>query len=178
MKWHIITIVTIVFAFMLLCGCNEENSSDTLSGLEYSNSTYKLGINPPAGWTINESDDYGIVRFYGPTVDDFTVNIGISERYNMGSGDTLESIVLEGIEELSNTFEGFNEVSKSYRLVNSMNAYELEVIYSMFGYEIHSKQVLVEKDDSAVTITYAAIESSYDTYMNDFEQSLSTFTII
>lgn len=180
MKKILIILASVVVGSLLICGCTQEDTqaeTNALSELGYSNSEHGIGINPPEGWTANEDDAYGIVRFTGPIVDDFATNFGITQAYPLGS-DTLESISKAVIESYKTTFAQFTEISNSSATVNGRDAWIIECSYNLTGTEIYSKQVFVKKDGDVATISFAAAFSSYDTFLDEFDESLASFTMI
>lgn len=180
MKKAFLMVGILVTLILFLSGCTEDKSSvDPLENLEYKNTEYGFGINPPEGWNISENDNYGAVRFTGPVVDNFAVNFGITQPFSLGS-ETLESISKEMISNYKQEdtgFEKFVEISNNSITVNSMDGHDIVYSYMLQGNKIYGKQVLVEKDNKVVVLTYAAVQSSYDKYVDDFDQSVNTFTM-
>lgn len=169
----LIVVITLVFLAVGLSGCTQE---DALSGLGYINRNYSFGLNPPAGWTVDENDPFGaIVRFYGP-IDEEGVNIGITGP-SLLDGETLSSVVAQTITTYESLFTNFSLISSDSRTVNSMNAYELVYTFTQGTFQLKQKQVAIEKDNKALVLTYSALLSSYDTYLSVFEQSLSSLVI-
>jgi len=168
--------MTLVMIAIILSGCSENDNA--LSGLTYQNSQYEFGLNPPEGWTTDENDATDAVRFYGPTLNEFAVNFGVSEPLSMSAGETLPGIYQIILETYENELENFTHISNQSRTVNGMSAYEIEYSYTMFGFDIFGKQVLVEKNRKIAMLTYSALETSYETYLTDFEQSLGSFTMV
>ena len=179
-KNFIIIGMTLVLITIGISGCLEDKSSTTnaLSGLKYSNTQYGFGLNPPEGWTIDENDQFGPVRFYGPIIDDTTVNIGISEPSYLATGESLNSVVITLVEYYSSYFTNFSEISNNSRIVNGMNAHDLVYTFTQGVYELKQMQVLVEKSKKSFGITFTASVSSFDDYISAFEQSIATFTIV
>lgn len=173
-RFSVIGIITILIAIGL-CGCTGENA---LSGLEYSNTQYGFGLNPPQDWIIDENDPYGaIVRFSGPTEDEFTVNLGINGPSTLNEGETLNSSFQEIIASYTNMFTNFFLISSRDRTVNGMNGYEIVYTFTQGIFQAKSKQVGVEKDGYAFVLTFVALVDNYDEYNSIIEQSINSFMI-
>jgi len=172
MKKKILILIFFVSFFIFLAGCTSE---DPLNGLEYINDDYGFGLNPPDGWVMNESTKENfIVRFN--TSDEVALIIIISEY---GTGDTLESHAEWEIEIFEDDSDDFTLISKKSRTINNMDAYE--IVYTdkinAIDYTVETKEVLVELNNVVLTLVYYASIDLYDTYLSDFENSISTFTI-
>ena len=146
--------MTLVLLAIILTGCSE--TDNPLSGLSYQNSQHGFGLNPPEDWTVDENDPYGAVRFYGPTIEGATVNIGISEPSYLATGESLESTVISIVEYYASYFTDFSEVSNSSRTVNGMNAHDLVYTFTQDALELKQMQVLIEKNRKSFVITFTA----------------------
>ena len=178
---------------MGLCGCQDSADDDTndpngnddtnpidpLSNFGWSNSEYGLGLDPPDGWTVEDPDSAGkLVRFHGPTINQFAINISLAFPTSLGSSGTLNGTFKQMITLYENVFNNFLLISEQERIVNDMNAYEIVYNYTSAGINIKQKQVGVEKDESMYLFTFSATDSTYDEYVTEFENSLITFTVI
>ena len=172
--------MTFVLISITLTGCfeNDSTGSNALSGLGYQNSQYGFGLNPPDGWTIDENDQLEVVRFYGPTIDGTTINIGISEPSYMAAGESLESVVITILDYYHTYFTNFTEISNNSRTVNGMNAHDLVYTFTQGIYELKQMQIGIEKNKKTFVITFTASIESYDDYIALFEESISSFTIV
>ncbi len=170
--------ITLVLLAVSLSGCLDTSEEDELRGLGYSNTVYGFGLNPPSGWTTDESGLMGsIVIFYGPTEDDFTVNVVVTAG-QLETGEALSDGIEEVIEYYTNYFTNFSLLSSNARTVNGMTAHEIIYTYLQGVYDLKQKQVMVEKNRKTIILTYTAIVSAYDNYLSLFEQSVSSIVII
>jgi hypothetical protein len=159
-----------------LTGCMDER----LKGLDYVNTDYQqdFGFNPPEGWTKDEDDPYGVVRFYGDIVDDFNMNLGLTEPGALGEGETLGSLAQDVEDNISKYFTEFNLVSSQYVTINGMQSYEIVYSYVQGIYNLQNKQVLVMKNNIIYIFTFAASQNSYNDYVSIVDQSINTFTVV
>jgi hypothetical protein len=177
MKKQIIFLVVIIaLVGISLCGCTEQNTA--LSGLEYSDTALGFGINPPEGWTTDENDQYSSVRFYGPVINDYTMNLGISAPENYAQGTTLTSLIEDMKTEYPNVFTDYVFVSSNSITINGMNAYDFIYTFTMGVYELKQVQYIVEKGGKASIITYTAAQDDFDDYISIVEESVNSFTIV
>lgn len=185
MKTKIIFLI-ITFSLITLgfAGCLDENETgnndtDPLEGLEYQNTEYGFGLNPPKNWTLDEDDSYGVVRFYGPIIDEYQLNIGITEPADLG-GEDFETAV-ESLKQYYETiFPNYTLLNMNPTTINSMNAYEIVHTYNITDVvelKIKQKQVLIEKDSMVYTITFSASVDSYQTYISIVDESINSFKI-
>ena len=119
--------IVIIAALIILY----QSGGDPLSNLGYSNEEYGFGLNPPAGWTANESGFMGtIVIFYAPNDNDnIKENINIVST-ELTSGTTLSSYVDSVQDQVSNYLTNSTLISSNAITVNGMNAYEYVYTYT------------------------------------------------
>jgi len=171
-KQLLIVGITVLLIAVGLCGCTDKQD-DMLSGLEYINEEYDFGLNPPEGWTVDETGGFGtVVMFLGPTEDNFGINIVITTD-TLDSSKTLSILAGEFIE-LYSVDANFTLILSSETTVNGMNAYEIAYTMNI----LKQKMVMVEKNNVILILVYSALETSYDTYLTLFEESLSSLTIV
>ena len=176
-------ICMVILGIFLLTGSidittNAEESNVSNSG--YFNEEYGFVLNPPEDWIIDDPDLLGsIVRFYGPTEDEFTMNLGIDKIFASEAGETLNSFVEQQIIALyPDLFTDFSIVSSKTRTINGMNAYEIVYTFTQDSSGIKQKQILIEKNDVIYTLIYSASPNSYDSYVSVIEPSVNSFTVI
>jgi len=178
--------VVIIAVVLLFMGGNTDEvdtvgtvgQDDELSNLGWTNTEYGIGLNPPSGWTVVENDAFGaIVRFNGPEVDGFTANVGINGPSALEEGDTLSSQIDAVLELYPGLFTDFSLIARNERTINGLSGYEIVYTFSQGTSDIKQKQVLTEKNGIVFTFTYSAEMESYGTYLSNFEQSISSFTI-
>ena len=120
--------VIIVIATLLICvglsGCFDDNRPDNsaLNNLGYSNTLYGFGLNPPDGWTVDESNPDIIVAFMDPTFENGTVNIAIAAG-QLETGETLYDSAMGLMIQYLDTYLGEYTInSVTNRTINGMNA--------------------------------------------------------
>jgi hypothetical protein len=175
--WIIGTII--LFLIITLSGCTETTEKDNLYGLDYKNTEYGFGLNPPPGWTTYGTNPNAIVTFAGPMVEDsFIISIAINIRA-LDGGQTIYKELNKAIINLSEVYEGFELVSRLNRTINGMNSHE--IVYTIKSQEeliIKQKQILIEKKNKALILAFSATQNSFNTYDTIFEESLNTVKII
>ena len=174
--------VIVVIATFLICvgfsGCFDGKDDNALNNLGYSNTLYGFGLNPPEGWTIDESNPDIIVSFIGPTYENGTVNIRIAAG-QLETGMTLYDSAMDLMIQYLDTYFGEYTINSiTNRTINDMNAFE--IIYTIIQNEVQvkQKQVWIEKSRKTLILSYSAISDVFDTYDTVFEESLSSVVII
>lgn len=172
------TIVILLFVGISI-GCTENKKSDEekTSSLNYTNSQYNIGLNKPEGWTIKENDQSFIVLFNGPTENQFTINIGISEPYAFSIGENLDFIIEQIYYYYPEIFTNLTFLSNSSRIINGMDAYEIVISHNMSNISVKQKQVLIENNGILYYITYTGLINTYDKYISVAEECINSFTI-
>jgi len=175
MKKKIAVGIIVMLIVIGLSGCTQDTRLDHLG---YANYQYGFGLNPPEGWTIDESgqnDD--VVGFNGPTMEgDFAV-LYISKPYDLIYGVTLFDVAEETIEYCNTNLSNFTLISKNNRTINGMNSYEIVYTMNISFLPIKAKQVMVEMEGKYFYITFTALSYAYDSYLPVIEQSINSFTI-
>jgi hypothetical protein len=174
-KQLIIVGIMLVLLAVGLSGCTQE---DKLKDLSYKNTQYGFGLNSPAGWTTDENDQYGVVRFYGPTENNFAVNLGVTEPSTMNESETLSSGIEQVLAYLPTILTNFSLISNNAITVNGMNAQEITYTFAQGIYSLQGKQVYIEKSKIVYCLTYTALLDTYNTYLSVIDQSINSFTII
>lgn len=170
--------VAVLLITIGLNGCIDNNSA--LRNLGYSNTAYGFGLNPPDGWRVDETQDGSVVGFFGPEVDNFTINIVIGTAEYL-PGETVKNTAEYVIESARESKTNFSLVYSGARTVNGMNAYEFEATYISDYVQdvvVKVKEVFIEKNRKGLMACYTAPENSYDVYETVFEESLSSVVIL
>jgi hypothetical protein len=174
-KQFIIVGITLLLLAVGFCGCTQE---DKLKNLGYKNTTYGFGLNPPQGWTVNETDQYGAVRFYGPITNNFTVNIGVTKPLGLNETETLSSGIDQILLQLPMVLTNFTLLSRNIVTVNGLNGEEIIYTFMQGALSYKGKQVYIQKNKTVYCLTYTALVDSYDTYNSVVEQSITSFTVV
>jgi hypothetical protein len=141
----------------------------------YTNEKHGFLIDPPSGWTVDDTNPKAVVIFQGPLEEGFIVNVNIQvESTTM----TLEQYVSAGKKLLPNALSNYTLESERNRVINQLDAYELVYTFTQAGFDVKIKQVLLVKYGKAFVITYAALLTTYQKYLSSFEASVETFKII
>jgi hypothetical protein len=175
----IVAVIAVVVIVIIAAIIISYQSGNPLSNLGYSNTENGFGLNPPAGWTTEESGIMGtIVIFYAPNDNDiFKENINVVPT-ELPSGTTLSSFVDSVQNQLSSYLTNSTLLSSNARTINGMNAYEYIYKYTQGIYDLKAKQVLVEKNSKLIIITYTAGIDGYDTYEYGLEQCINSLKIV
>ena len=179
-KKFVIVVIAALFVCIGLSGCFDDNRPDhsALDDLGYSNTLYGFGLNPPDGWTVDESNPDLIVAFMGPTFGNGTVNIGIAAG-QLETGKTLYDSAMELMVQYLDIFLGEYTLNSAInRTINGMNT--CEIVYTIIQNEVQvrQKQVWIEKNGKTLILSYSAILDVFDTYDTVFEESLSSVVIL
>ncbi len=150
--------------------------SITLSSVQaYTNEQYGFMVDPPGEWTVDDTDPRAVVIFYGPWDEGFMTNVNIQVEFTKA---TLQQYISAGKITLQNSLADYKLESESTRIVSNIDAYELVYNFTDSGICIKIKQVFLIKYEKAFVITCAALSTTYQRYLPDFESSLATFKII
>jgi len=160
-----------LFIALVFCGCTQENQDNS----HYINQMYGFDIIPPAGWIINENT-LDPVKFFCPDQNVYQINLAVKEPIT--SNDTVTNIGEQLIQSYSERlFKNFSLISKSQRIINGLDAYELVYSQGMEPNMLQHKQVLFKKDNRVFSVTYISLVDTYDTYISVVDQSINTFHI-
>lgn len=151
-------------------------ASTVIAQQTYHNEKYGFSIQPPSGWTVDESGLMGTaVIFIGPTKEDFTVNINI--LVEDAQGMTLDEYISASKPQLSQILTNYQLVSEGSKVIGGLDTYALVYTHTMGVFDLEVKQVALLEDDKAYVITFTALQSNYDEYLPAFEASVETFKI-
>jgi len=154
----------------------------------YVNRTHGFSINPPSGWTVNDTGVSPpiVVFFYGPVIPETGGKINI----NIAAGTATASLdeYVSGVKQwCALNFTNFNVVSEGHRNVSRLDCYELVVTWTYMPganvsnthtFNIKQKLVLFVEKGKAYNIAFTASPANYDEYLPVFEESLQTFKLL
>ena len=141
----------------------------------YTSVERNFSIDAPSGWTVDDTSTGAEVYFFGPTEQDFTVNINVI----VGSTTmTLEQYVSADLDNLPSALDNFELVSESTRVINEVDSCELVCTFSGDYNDVMAKQVILIHANTVYVITCATLPTTYQKYLSDFESSIETFQII
>jgi hypothetical protein len=141
----------------------------------YLNEEYSFSIEPPAGWTVDDTSKTFVVVFYGPIEEDFMVNANVAVD---STTLTLEDYVSETKDDLQRVLPEYTLVSEGKRTINDVDAYELVFTFIMENKQAKMKQVILIEADRVFIITYGALTTTYDKHLSTFEPSVETFRFL
>lgn len=152
-----------------LSGCTQENEKNPY----YVNQEYGFEIIPPAGWTINENTT-DPVKFFCPDKNEYQINVAVKAPVTIN--ESLDKVGEQLIEYYSQTyFKNFVLISSDQRTINNISAFE--IVYSQ-GLEpnlIQQKQVLFERNETIISVTYTSLVVTYDSYISVVDTSINSF---
>lgn len=178
MKMQTKYLISASFMLLVLCsitlsGCLE---GDNQSNLRYINKEYGFGLNPPEGWIINEQT-YDPVKFFCPDQNEYQVHIVINRPAQLNQ--TLEEIADELLIRYEQSyFTNFTLISRTPKTINTLNAYELVYTQGIQPYVLQHKQILYQKDEKIITLTYISLARTYQTYISVVDQSINSFIML
>lgn len=139
----------------------------------YENTEFGFTIDPPPMWDLNE--DTGVNYMPVVFVDSYTgasINI-VLEEVRGSLWDNIEGtkVILES------SFDDYTLVYEASRVIGGLDCYELVSTWNQFDFLIKAKQVVFVEDGTAYTITCSALESEFDNFLLDFENSITSFRL-
>lgn len=144
---------------------------DISSDLGYVNVDFRFGLNPPEGWTVEETSP-NVVSFTLGTAEGFSPTLVISQT----PVEVNDSVSLY---DLASGWPGLSpNLVVSERMVNGMNAYErTSDPYSYLSYSVQYIDVWVGNYEKIFSLAYHATGDLYDTYIAIIDESIDSFTI-
>ena len=145
------------------------------SAQAYSDTLNRFAITPPTGWTTKEGMGGVIVGFLGPQDPDVgpvNINIDIQE-----TTQTLENIIINTKQYWSTTYSDYSLMTDKSLVINGHNGHELKISYKAEGKPFMQDSILFHENDALYQITYLAGPTTYDTYSDNWSESLNTLQI-
>ena len=142
----------------------------------YTNDKYNFSIDPPSGWTIDDTQTVAAVIFYGPVGEGVSMNIEVE---SLPTPMTLEQYISAVKQLLPTFFSNYELLSEGTRgEINEVEAYELVYTFTQGSIDVKAKQVALVKDKKAYVISYGGTPTGYQEYLPAFEASVETFQIL
>jgi hypothetical protein len=154
----------------------------------YVNRTHGFSINPPTGWTVNDTgvSPPVVVFFYEPVMPEtggkININIGVET-----TSLTLNQYVAASKSQYASVFLNFNLVSESNRNIGGLDEYELVFtltympganVSNTHTFNFKQKQVIFVEKGKAYILTFTALPTNYEDYLPAFEESLQMFKML
>jgi|GEM_PF-3126780 len=132
-----------------------------------------FSIKKPENWVEEPGENMTI--FYGPTENNFTVNIVISSE-EINSTANLELYVEDG-EKLRQTLPNYTLISDTILPMGGITSHMLVYGYSYLGFDVRVKEAVLfnPTTTAAYTLVGTALESNFATYGPVFEATFQTF---
>jgi len=189
----IVVILIVVGAFLYLNFKDESSEKNSLDNLDYVNTYLGFGINPPDGFSENESSDKNQATFFvkdsaGYQVALFEIIPPLEEiedtntmQYNLSQRNLSYEVT-----RLLNWFENNGSennsvlVSHSEKTINGLDAHAFITIWnnSEAISEIKYYYVYVEKDDKLFLLKYLTYVELFDIYISVVNDSINSFMTI
>jgi len=145
------------------------------SARAYTDTLNRFSITPPTGWTVEQDMEGVIVAFLGPQDPDVgpvNINIDIQE-----TSQTLDTIIENTKQSWSTSYSDYSLITDESLVINGHACHELEVSYTDGETPIMQDSVLFLENDALLQVTYLAGPTTYDTYSDDWVESLSTLQL-
>ena len=138
----------------------------------YVNEEYGFFISPPQGWIVQEESEGEIlVYFLGPIDEGFRININILVEETQMS---LQDYVDFNKDQLLSVL-GASIILEGSRIIQGHEAYEVVFTWVYQTYDFQQKQVYLVEKGNGYVITFSALQTNYDSYITDFDESVDTF---
>ncbi len=142
----------------------------------YTDSENRFSITPPQDWTSREGVQGTVVQFLGPADSDVGyVNINIAVQNTVR---TLQTVVDNSKQTWASTYPDYSLITEKAVTVNGYNGHEVELSATDNGTQFMQDTVLFVQDGLLYQVSYVAGPTTYDTYFDDWSNSLDTFQIL
>jgi hypothetical protein len=142
----------------------------------YYNYDYGFSIEQPYGWLVEKRIFEPPVMFFGPRLENFTINI-IIQVYN-NQGMTLDEFVSIVKQNNSQSLSNYQLVSEQSKKISGLDSYEMVVTHTIENLNLKLKEVLIHENDKVFIISYTALQDYYDEYLSTFDTITETFDIL
>jgi len=159
---------------MLAVGCGEKND---LSESGWSNSKYGIGLDPPEGWTVNESGQLGMLVQFTKTLDNGrAISINLMQPAKLG-GLSLKETAKQSIQMSKSILQSYKLISEGSITINSMDAWEVISTMTVGENLVKTRSVMVENKGGMYAFAYGAETSNYDEYAPQFDDCLNSLKV-
>ena len=183
------------FAFLLIAGCTSTQTSNTQPSqvpaasntaastvpgqmATYANAQYGFQMDYPAGWTVKENSTLAggystVVMFEGPRIDNLYTPSIMVHTENAG-GYTENHFAQNEKQQMTAKYGSGSVLDEGTIKVGGLDAYYLHFRLGLQG-NPEQKGVYLVKDDRYYFISYATLESDYNTSIKYFDASIASF---
>jgi len=159
---------------MLAVGCGEKND---LSESGWSNSKYGIGLDPPEGWTVNESGQLGMLVQFTKTLDNGgAISINLMQPTKLGDLSLMET-AKQSIQMSKSILQSYKLISEGSITINSMDAWEVISTMTVGENIVKVRSVMVENKGGIYTFSYGGETSNYDEYVPHFDDCLNSLKV-
>jgi hypothetical protein len=162
----------IVVLLLGLCGCTRVDIE-----FGYQNDEHGFGFDPPEEWVYVENASEEVsVRFTPPSRDNVVLNISLPLKLSIGLALSVYADDIQ--EQYPEVVDNFSVVYRDWRDIEGLNAYEIICTYEENGVLFTEKQVAVAKSRKVFLITFMAMNTSYDEFIDVVDAGIDSFGII
>jgi hypothetical protein len=159
---------------MLAVGCGEKND---LSESDWSNSKYGIGLDPPEGWTVNESGQLGMLVQFTKTLDNGrAISINLMQPTKLGDLSLMET-AKQSIQVSKSILQSYKLISEGSITINSMDAWEVISTMTVGETIVKARSVMVENKGGMYAFSYGGETSNYDEYAPHFDDCLNSLKV-
>jgi hypothetical protein len=150
---------------------------DKLKSLGYTKIEFRFGLNPPVGWSVNETTTGAFgVYFTNPNN---TASLAIFAPYSLSGGKTLQSYAMNDVESFRTTINDFSLISSISKTINGLNAYETVYTGTIGTSFVKQSQIYIEKDGHMIIAVYSGNPpSSFDLNLPTVDQSINSIIFV
>ncbi len=159
----------VILLLVLLPGCTQQTASRS-----YTNETYEFSLNPPEGWKEMENELPTVAVWFTP-VNTSEVSLRIDIPFILSEGRSLSTFADQVEENLSESGLNHTVLSRDWRPLGSLQAYEITYVYELEGTMVYVKQVAVLRTRSVFLITLTAPYSVLGAYLSMVDQCIDSF---
>lgn len=141
----------------------------------YENREHGFAFHPPQGWDSGDGSEFDVVVYFlGPRDDNFTVNIFLEvvpsaisrDQYLTATKDELRTVLDASI------------YSERQETVNEHPVDVIEYLYTYENREVLGLHYIWFVNDKVYLFTYTALSITFDTYLDEVQDSYATFELI
>lgn len=169
MKRVLLLLGIVILLLVLIPGCTEQTASRS-----YTNETYGFSLDPPEGWQEMENEPPTVAVWFTP-VNSSDVSLRVDVPFILSEGRALSTFADQAEENLSENAVNYTILSRDWRSLPSLQAYEIAYVYDLEGAMMYVKQVAVLRTRSVFVITFTAPYSISGVYLSAVDQSIDSF---
>lgn len=169
MKRVLLFLGVVLLGFALIPGCTQQTDTRT-----YTNDEYGFSLDPPTGWLQIEDQPQTIVVGFTP-VNSSDVSLRVDAPFILSEGRALSTFADQVEENLSENAVNYTILSRDWRSLPSLQAYEITYVYDLEGAMMYVKQVAVLRTRSVFLITFTAPYAISGSYLTAVDQSIESF---